>query len=340
PTTRCIISESATGKTTISPTLQHDGSLSSTYALSPTSRTGDMHPPATVAMPKPNLRKVSIHGSVSASLLFICRIRIRRLVAGGVDQFGGRLAQVERVREFRAEQQHPEASDVPCVVKEIRPTHGSGGGEHAGKVANLSERHPAVLGTVAGLKQNRIAGTQHANAPTEDFDLGGSIPKLLARGGKREVAGRQAPVEIDDTVRAREFERDVGEKSARDYVGTVGGRRVPDALERRDRARQIRETHHEIQVSEHPHRDVAVRCDRESGTLDCNRRHASGREGIDDFDGAARQMVTSQRVGLVAQPKRADDMSRQIGGALSPETGTDHRGHAVAIGEREKSIPI
>src|SRR5208282_6563062 len=125
------------------------------------------------------------------------------------------------------------------VVEQAGPAHGLRGCEHAGKVANLSKRRPAMLGTVAGLKQNRIGGAEHANAPAKDFDLGSAIPKLLARGGELKVAGRQPPVEIDDTVRAGEVERDVGKKSARDYVGTVGGRRVPDALERRDRARQI-----------------------------------------------------------------------------------------------------
>ena len=51
-------------------------------------------------------------------------------------------------------------------------------------------------------------------------------------------------------------------------------------------------------------------------------------------------MITSQRVDLVAQPKRAGDAGRQIGSAFGAETRSDHRRHAVAIGEREKSIPI
>lgn len=51
-------------------------------------------------------------------------------------------------------------------------------------------------------------------------------------------------------------------------------------------------------------------------------------------------MNTSQRVDLVAQPERAGDLGRQIGGAFGTQTRTDHRSHAVAIGKREKSIPI
>ena len=90
-----------------------------------------------------------------------------------------------------------------------------------------------MLGAVAGLKQNRVGGAEHANAPAEEFDLGGSIPNLIACGSKREVAGRQPPLEIDDTVRAREVERHVGEESALDYIGTVGRRRVADSLQRR-----------------------------------------------------------------------------------------------------------
>ena len=65
-----------------------------------------------------------------------------------------------------------------------------------------------------------------------------------------------------------------------------------------------------------------------------------GRKGIDNFHGASCQMITSQRVYLVAQPERAGDVARQIGSAFGAETRSDHRRHAVAIGEREKSIPI
>src|SRR5271163_3889 len=115
-----------------------------------------------------------------------------------------------------------------------------------------------MLGAVAGLKENRVGGTEHANASAEDFDLGCSLPNRLTSGSKREVARRQLPVKIDDAVGARKVERYVGEESTLDCFAVVGGRRVPDALERRDRARQIIEPHHEIQVSEDAHRDVAV----------------------------------------------------------------------------------
>ena len=54
----------------------------------------------------------------------------------------------------------------------------------------------------------------------------------------------------------------------------------------------------------------------------------------------ASQMGASQRVDLVAQAERAGDVRRQIDDAFGAEARTDHGSHAVAIGEREKSIPI
>ena len=59
-----------------------------------------------------------------------------------------------------------------------------------------------MLGAVAGLKENRVGGAQHADASAEQIELGGSIPKLLALRRKRKITGRQLPMEVDDTVRA------------------------------------------------------------------------------------------------------------------------------------------
>jgi hypothetical protein len=145
---------------------------------------------------------------------------------------------------------------------------------------------------------------------------------------------------IDDTVRAHEVKPDVGEEFALDCNGMVGGRQVPYSLERRGRARRICKPDHEIQVSEHAHREVAIRGNRQRRTLDCNQGHAGGPEGIDYFNGAAGQMAGSQRVYFVAQTERTGQVARQISSAFGAETRTNHWRYAVAIGENEKSIPI
>ena len=52
------------------------------------------------------------------------------------------------------------------------------------------------------------------------------------------------------------------------------------------------------------------------------------------------EVVTSQRVDLVAQLERAREARRQICGGFGAESRTDQRRDAVAIGEREKSVPV
>src|ERR1700735_2555355 len=104
------------------------------------------------------------------------------------------------MRQVRTEQQHPKAPRTARVIEEAHPVDRSGGREQACAIAYLGERPPAMLGAVAGLKETRVVGPQHADAHAEQIDLGGSIPNLLALRSKRKITGRQLPMEIYDTV--------------------------------------------------------------------------------------------------------------------------------------------